>query len=110
MAGSSPAMTPGMCAYRRVKPGNDRSLRRFRGRRHIGAGVQALGVDVAVDELDHRDRRVVAIAEAGLDDAGVAALAVLVADGQRIEQLADLILIAHLADRLPSHRKPPLLA
>src|SRR6201996_761360 len=46
------------------------------------AGILALGVDVAVDELDNRHRGVVAVAETGLDDAGVAALAVLVAGRQ----------------------------
>ncbi len=37
------------------------------------AGILALGVLVAVDELDEGHRRVVAKAEAGLQDAGVAA-------------------------------------
>ncbi len=75
-----------------------------------GTGVLALGVDVAVDEFDHGHRRVVAVAEAGLDDAGVAALAVLVAGRQRVEQLPDLILVAHLGDRLAAHGQPALLA
>src|SRR5207248_9541105 len=57
-------------------------------------GVLALGVDVAIDELDHGHWGVVAVAEAGLDDAGVAALAVLVAGRERVEQLPDLILVA----------------
>src|SRR5882757_4244669 len=83
-------------------------LRRFRGLRLIRARIQPLGVDVAVDEFDHRHRRIVAIAEAGLDDAGVTALAVLVAGRQRVEQLAHLILIAHLADGLAAHGKAAL--
>src|SRR5690606_11587480 len=37
-------------------------------------GVQALGIDVAIDKLDHGQRRIVTIAEAGLEDADVAAL------------------------------------
>src|SRR6476620_6246770 len=76
------------------------SLRRFRGFFLDRAGIEALGVDVAVDEFDHGHRRVVAIAEAGLDDAGVAALAVLVAGCQRVKQLPHLILVAHFGDRL----------
>src|SRR6185437_15436963 len=73
-------------------------------------GVLPLGVDVAVDELDHGHRRVVAVAEAGLDDAGVAALAVLVAGRQRVEQLLDHVGVAHLGDGLAAVGKPTLLA
>src|SRR6185436_16634259 len=86
------------------------SLRCFRFLFLHRARIQALGIDIAVDELDHGHRRVVAVAEAGLDDAGVTALAVLVAGRQRVEQLADLILVAHLADRLAAHGQPALLA
>ena len=43
------------------------------------AGIEALGIVIAVDEFDHRDRRGIAVAEAGLEHAGIAALAVLVA-------------------------------
>jgi hypothetical protein len=39
-------------------------------------------------KLDHGHRRIVAIAEAGLEDAGVTAVAVLVALAKRVEQLA----------------------
>src|SRR4051794_14510693 len=77
-----------------------KNLRRFGGLFLGRAGVLALGVHIAVDEFDHRHRRIVAVTEASLDDTGIAALAVLVARGQRIEQLADLILIAHFADGL----------
>src|SRR5215208_7069351 len=84
--------------------------RRFGGLFLYRAGIQALGIDVAVNELDHGHRRVVAVAEAGLDDPGVAALAVLVAGRQYVEQLADLVLVAHLGDRLAAHRQPALLA
>src|SRR5215813_10050556 len=73
-------------------------------------GILALGVDIAVDELDHCHRRVVAIAEAGLDDAGIATLAVLVAGRQRVEQLLGHLDVAHLTDRLTAHRKAALLA
>src|SRR4051812_35051440 len=71
---------------------------RFGGAVLRRTGVETLGIDVAVDELDDRHRRIVAVTEAGLDDAGIAALAVLVAGRQRVEQLADLIQVAHLAD------------
>ena len=50
------------------------------------AGILALGVGVAVDELDDRHRRVVAIAEPVLDDAGVAASAAGIALGERRQQ------------------------
>src|ERR1700751_1877985 len=74
------------------------------------AGVLALGIDVAIDELDHGHRGIVAVAEAGLDDAGVAALAVLVAGRQHIEQLLDLVDVAHLRDGLTAQGKAALLA
>src|SRR5437868_14984976 len=35
------------------------------------AGIEALGIDVSVHELDHGHRRVIAVAEARLDDAVV---------------------------------------
>src|SRR5580700_7698964 len=87
-----------------------RNLRRFRRLFLHRAGIESLGVDVAVDEFDHRHRRVVAVAEAGLDDAGIAALAVLVAGRDHIEQFPGLIEVAHFADRLPAHGKATLLA
>src|SRR5690349_16417990 len=46
------------------------------------AAVLPLGVDVAVDQFDDRDRRGVRSTDAGLDDPGVAALAAGVALGQ----------------------------
>jgi hypothetical protein len=52
--------------------------------------ILALGRNVAVDEFDDRDRRGVRSAEAGLDDAGVAAVAVRVARGENVEQLGQL--------------------
>src|SRR5882724_9860939 len=73
-------------------------------------GVLALGIDVAVDEFDHGHRRVVTVAEARLDDAGVAALTVLVAGRQRVEQLPDLVEVTQLGDRLAAQRQPALLA
>ena len=75
-----------------------------------GAAVEALGVDVAVDELDHGDRGVVAVAEAGLEDADIAALAVLVARAEDGEELSDLGLVADLADRLTAGMEIATLA
>src|ERR1700737_3644966 len=74
------------------------------------SGIEALGIDVAVDDLDHGHWRVVAVAEAGLDNAGIAALPVLVAGSKNIEQFPGLIEVAHLADRLPAHGETALLA
>src|SRR5262249_33412255 len=55
-------------------------------------------------------RGVVAVTEAGLDDAGVAALAILVARRQRVEQLLDHVGVAHLGDRLAAVGEAALLA
>src|ERR1700722_10109572 len=97
-----PTLSPRRAGRGRSSPA---CLRRFGRFRLLRTGIEALGVDIAVDEFDHRHRRVVAVAEAGLDDAGVAALPVLVADRQRVEQLLGLVEIAHLGDRLAAHRE-----
>src|SRR5215475_5851048 len=89
---------------------SERSLRRLGFRLLDRTGILALGIDVAVDELDHGHRRVVAVAEAGLDDARVTALAVLVAGRQRVEQLLDHVGVAHLGDGLAAVGEPALLA
>src|SRR3546814_12121456 len=52
--------------------------------------ILALGIDVAVDEFDDRDRCRVRSADAGLDHAGVTAVAILVAFGEDVEQLHQL--------------------
>src|SRR6185437_12314117 len=62
--------------------------------------IEALGVHVAVDELDHRDRGIIAIAIAGLEDSGIAALAVLIAATEHRKELLHLGLVANLRDRL----------
>src|SRR5690606_14477636 len=54
----------------------------------------ALHRGVAIDQLDDGARSAVAVAETGLQDAGVAASAVLVTRGQDVEELLDLILVA----------------
>src|SRR5215472_15835880 len=73
---------------------------RLRGLLFDRTGVLALGIDVAIDELDHRERRAVAIAEARLHDAGIAAVALLVARADHVEQLLDHRDVADLGDRL----------
>ena len=62
-----------------------KKLRGFRGFFLHRAGVETLGIDVAVDELDYRHRRVVTVAETSLDDASITALPVLVPAGENIE-------------------------
>src|SRR3546814_16338448 len=52
--------------------------------------ILALGVDVAIDEFDDRDRCRVRSADAGLDHAGLTAVAILVAFGEDAEQLHQL--------------------
>ena len=60
-------------------------------RLHIGART--------VDQFDIRHRRVVADAEAALEDAQVAALALAVARAELDEQLADGFLVAQARER-----------
>src|SRR3546814_9715722 len=52
--------------------------------------ILALGRNVAVDELDDRHRRRIRRADAGLDDAGIAALAIGVTRAEHVEQLGEL--------------------
>src|SRR6266568_985745 len=63
------------------------------------AGILAFGVGVAVDQLDDRHRRVVAVAVAGLDDAGIAAGPGGVALGEDRQQLVGEHLILQPGDR-----------
>src|ERR1019366_5625714 len=72
-------------------------------------GILALGLDVAVDELDHRLRGAVAVTEASLEHAGIAALAVLVARADHVEQFLDHGDVAHFRDRLAARGKAALL-
>ena len=60
----------------------------------------ALGVEVAIDQFDERHRRVVAIAETGLDNAGVAAGPISIALGQCRQQLS-------ASFSSPNWRSPP---
>src|SRR5262245_18795839 len=66
-----------------------RCLRRLRRRRLHRSGILALGLDIAIDELDHRDRSGITVAEACLEHAGITAVAVLVAGSEHLEQLLD---------------------
>jgi hypothetical protein len=75
----------------RRKQGWPRSCERPESRKAARFG--ALGVDVAVDQLDHRQRGVVAMAEAGLEDAGVAAAAVLVARPSVSNSFTDIVFL-----------------
>src|SRR5688572_5584275 len=63
------------------------------------AGILSFGCNIAVDELDHRHRRIVAVAEAGLEDPHVAAGATLVAGAQHVDQLGRCRLVAGLGDQ-----------
>src|SRR5215211_5196591 len=71
-----------------------RALRRLRLLRR--AGILAPRLFVAVDELDHRHRGVVAEAEAGLEHAAIAAAALLVARSEHLEELLDHGVVAQL--------------
>jgi hypothetical protein len=61
-----------------------------------GEIVLAFGVHIAVDQFDHRDRRVIAVAETGLEHAGVTAVAILVARADHLKELLDDVDVAHL--------------
>jgi hypothetical protein len=78
--------------------------------RDAGAVVRAFGVFIAVDQLDHGERRVVAMAETGFEDAGVAALAILVALSERVEELHDHIIFLELGSGETTVRKTAFLA
>src|SRR3546814_7752974 len=54
------------------------------------AGIQTLGIDVPIDQLDNCHGRGVRRTDACLDDASVAAIAVLVPLGKHFEQLLEL--------------------
>ena len=88
-----------------------RSLRSGVDDRILGrAGILAARADVTVDEFDHRHRRVVAVAEAGLHDAAIAALTGLVARAEDREELLDHILVAQLRHRLTAGMQVAALA
>src|SRR5256885_12492377 len=79
------------------------NLRRSRslfGARLDRPGILALGIHVAIDKLDHADRRAVAMAIASLEHAGVAAVAGGIARTEHVEQLLHHGRIAQLRGRL----------
>src|SRR5580704_4651282 len=94
----------------RSRPGKSRRRGRLGVRRLHRSGILALGLDVAIDELDHRDRRVVAVAEARLHDAQIAAVTLLVAWADDLEQLLDHRDVADLGDRLAPRMQVAALA
>src|SRR3974390_221338 len=71
-------------------------------------GIFAARLDVSVDELDDRLRAGIAVAEASPEHAGVAALALLVARADHVEQFAHHGNVAHFRDRLPTPGQPAL--
>src|SRR4029077_402497 len=77
-----------------------RSRSSFLGAHLHRPGILALGLDIAIDELNHRDRGGIAVAEAGLHNARITAIAILVARADHLEELLDHAEIAHLRDRL----------
>src|SRR6516162_355401 len=74
------------------------------------SGVLPFRLHVAIDEFDDRDGGGIAIAEAGLEDAGIAAVAVLVAGTEHLEQFLDHGDVAHLRDRLAARVQVATLA
>src|SRR6266699_6106214 len=65
-------------------------------------GIETLGGFVAVNKLDHCDRRGIAIAKARLEDPRIAAVAILVAGTDHLEELLDHRDVANLRHRLPA--------
>ncbi len=74
-----------------------------------GPEILALGRNIAVDEFDHGHRRGVRGADAGLDDAGVTAVAVGVAGGDDVEQLGELSVVHQARMGQAAVRKSALL-
>src|SRR3954453_16786636 len=62
--------------------------------------LAALGVLIAIDELDHADRRGIAVAIAGLHHPRITTIAVLVAGPDDLQELLPHRDVADLRDRL----------
>src|SRR6185437_1741791 len=60
---------------------------------HQRTAVLTLGADVTVYELDHGDRRSIRRADAGLNDTGVAAVAVRITRSEHVEELGQLCIV-----------------
>src|SRR5206468_1062042 len=74
------------------------------------ARILALGIDVAIDELDHGHRGIVALAEAGLQHAAIAARTGLVARPEHVEELPHHDDVAQLGHRLTARMQVAALA
>src|SRR6516162_6299295 len=65
----------------------------LRGSRFFGGlirpGIDTFGVDVAVDELDDRDRGAISVTEPRLEHPGIAPCASLIAGPQHVKKLLD---------------------
>src|SRR6185437_3621442 len=73
-------------------------------------GIDALGIRIAVDQLDDRHRRVVAVAEPRLENAGIAAGALGVALGQRGQHLVSDLGVLKVGDQAAARREAAALA
>src|SRR5947209_19807680 len=104
------------CEGRRLKkrrPLSNRLAEAALGRLFLAlhrAGILPPRIDIAVDEFDDTERRVVAVTEARLQDAGIAAVALFVARPEHVEELFDQRDIAHLRDRLAARMQVAALA
>src|SRR5438309_8045276 len=76
---------------------------------HDRARILTLRLDVAVDEFDDGDGSGVGGADAGLDDAGVAAVAAGIARRERVEELLELCVVEEPGMGEAAVRKPALL-
>ena len=76
----------------------------------VGPEFLPLGVDVAIDEFDHRHRGRIAVAEARLHHPRIAAIACLVARTEHVEELLHHGDVANLGNRLPAGVQAAALA
>ena len=73
-------------------------------------GIQALGIDIAIDKLDHGAGGVIAIAEAGFQHPRIAAVTILVAWADHLEELLDHRDVADFSHRLAARMQAATLA
>src|ERR1700727_3728309 len=106
------AVAPGITRIRTIAAASPRrGLRSALGGCGLhGAGVLALGLNVAIDELDHRHGGIVAGAEPRLHDPRIAAIPILVARTQHVDQLLDQIGVAQARNREPTRVQVAALA
>src|SRR6185312_4404192 len=72
--------------------------------------ILALGLGIAIDQLDHRHRRGIAMAEACLVDAAIAAGALAVALGERGHHLVGDLLVLQRRDQAAARGEAAMLA